>query len=287
MSSMSFDVEVAAKIGLYETILLENINFWVNKNRANEKSIYDGDAWTYNSIKAFCKLFPFMTEKIIRSKLQWLVEQGYLKTGNYNKSSYDRTKWYTVTEKAILLLTNREIPNDDRAFPNDDKAFPFAQKANGKYEKGEPIPDIKPYINTDINTDSKPDINARAHLPGGERLTVVSLPEEPEAEPVLETPFARFWQEYPRKIGKGAAEKAWKKIKPSKDLGCRIMNAVIAARRSHEWTKDGGRYIPNPATWLNQQRWEDELRPAAAMAIKDNPQMGMAKRAIELLENGF
>lgn len=149
MSNMSFDVEVATRIGLYETILLENIYFWVRKNQENEKSIFDGKAWTYNSIKAFAKLFPFMTEKIIRNKLNWLVENDYLKAGNYNKSSYDRTKWYTVTEKGKMLLTNKEIPNAE-------KENPFAQKANGSCEKGEPIPDIKP----DINTDIKPNIAA-------------------------------------------------------------------------------------------------------------------------------
>ena len=71
--------------------------------------------------------------------------------------------------------------------------------------------------------------------------------------------FAAFWKLYPKKQGKGAAEKAWKKIKPTAELFDVIMTAVGAAISSEQWQRENGRYIPNPATWLNQRRWEDEL----------------------------
>lgn len=76
--------------------------------------------------------------------------------------------------------------------------------------------------------------------------------------------FDEFWEIYPRKVGKGAAQKAWNKLKPDSDLADRIMGAVREQKRSVQWTKDGGQYIPNPTTWLNQQRWEDEATPANA-----------------------
>ncbi len=66
--------------------------------------------------------------------------------------------------------------------------------------------------------------------------------------------FAEFWIAYPKKVGKGAAEAAWKKHRPSLQI---CLNAVAIASRSADWTKDGGQYIPNPATWINQRRWED------------------------------
>lgn len=78
--------------------------------------------------------------------------------------------------------------------------------------------------------------------------------------------FERFWKAYPRKKAKSDAKKAWDKLKPSMEL-CRTMSAALdKAKRSEEWTKDGGRYIPYPATWLNGRRWEDETVP-----IPDNP----------------
>lgn len=75
--------------------------------------------------------------------------------------------------------------------------------------------------------------------------------------------FTLFWKAYPKKVGKGAAEKAWKKIKPTAELFNTIMAAIDAAKASEQWQRENGRYIPNPTTWLNQKRWEDEL-PAAA-----------------------
>jgi uncharacterized protein YdaU (DUF1376 family) len=71
--------------------------------------------------------------------------------------------------------------------------------------------------------------------------------------------FDLFWSTYPKKVGKGAAEKAFKKVKPSKELAERMIQAITLQRESEAWRKENGQYIPNPATWLNQTRWEDDL----------------------------
>lgn len=73
--------------------------------------------------------------------------------------------------------------------------------------------------------------------------------------------FDEFWKFYPKKQGKGAAAKAWRKIKPDKALFEQIMAAVRDnIDRNQQWRRDNGQYIPNPSTWLNQQRWLDELQ---------------------------
>lgn len=69
--------------------------------------------------------------------------------------------------------------------------------------------------------------------------------------------FALFWESYPKKVDKVKAEKAWRK------QGCESSpNDIIAALERHkassQWRKDNGQFIPNPATWLNGQRWEDQ-----------------------------
>ena len=71
--------------------------------------------------------------------------------------------------------------------------------------------------------------------------------------------FDTFWQVYPRKVGKGAARKAWKKIKPSAELTREIVRAVEIQKRSADWLKNDGQFIPHPTTWLNQGRWQDEI----------------------------
>ena len=71
--------------------------------------------------------------------------------------------------------------------------------------------------------------------------------------------FQRFWILYPRKVGIGAAEKAWEKINPSKELFDLILQAVNDNKRSRQWLEDNGRYIPHPTTWLNRKQWLDEI----------------------------
>lgn len=71
-----------------------------------------------------------------------------------------------------------------------------------------------------------------------------------------ESDFDKFWKSYPNKTGKQAALKAWKKMKPNID---RCLSAVTVQRESEKWKKDNGQYIPNPLTWINQGRWDDEI----------------------------
>lgn len=72
------------------------------------------------------------------------------------------------------------------------------------------------------------------------------------------TTFAEFWEAYPRKVGKVVAEKAWRKLAPTAELRQIIHDALETHKRGPQWTKDQGQFIPHPATWLNQRRWEDE-----------------------------
>lgn len=70
--------------------------------------------------------------------------------------------------------------------------------------------------------------------------------------------FEAFWQAYPRRVGKADAIKAWQKLAPDVELRARMLAAVTVQAKSRDWLKDGGAFIPHPATWLNGRRWEDE-----------------------------
>jgi hypothetical protein len=74
--------------------------------------------------------------------------------------------------------------------------------------------------------------------------------------------FDRFWAAYPNKKSKVVASRVWQKLCPGPDLVEKILASVMLHRSSGQWSKDQGQFIPHPATWLNQQRWEDELKPA-------------------------
>jgi hypothetical protein len=91
-----------------------------------------------------------------------------------------------------------------------------------------------------------------------------SLTPSPVAQPRRagrKTPpagFDEFWSAYPRKVGKGDAQKAWAALPPDGDLLGKILTAVKWQAGREEWTRDGGRYVPHPATWLRAERWLDE-----------------------------
>jgi hypothetical protein len=71
--------------------------------------------------------------------------------------------------------------------------------------------------------------------------------------------FSLFWEKYPRKVAKAAAEKSFAKLKPDKKLLNLILEKLELYKKSDAWQKDGGQFIPYPATWLNGRRWEDEI----------------------------
>lgn len=87
--------------------------------------------------------------------------------------------------------------------------------------------------------------------------------EQRAKDKALPTPqeFEIFWAACPRKVGKGAAERAWRKVAPDEALTMAIVKAMTEQRACEQWRRDGGKFIPHPATWLNRKGWLDE--PAA------------------------
>ena len=80
-----------------------------------------------------------------------------------------------------------------------------------------------------------------------------------ELNELQEKQFDKFWQAYPKKVSKKQAQKSWKKIKPSLELFEKILKALEMVKQTEQWKKDNGKYVPYPATWLNQERWTDEI----------------------------
>lgn len=161
-----FDVEIATLYGVNAAILLQNIYFWCEHNRVNGKCLFEDNYWTFNSRKAFAELFPYMSEHQISTALQKLIDNGLIVTGNFNKSAYDRTLWYAVTENGKSIIKKCEM--EDLLLPN------------GLSKNGSPIPDINKDINTDVNTDIDTDISSSSYNynPYGDHVEVPDIIEE-------------------------------------------------------------------------------------------------------------
>jgi hypothetical protein len=115
----------------------------------------------------------------------------------------------------------------------------------------------------------------------GESLTVKkagtaagSETREQPSKTLAERRFDEFWTAYPKKVGKKAAWSAWNKIKPDTELYDKIMTAIGRARATDQWQRENGRFIPNPATWLNQGRWDDEYGEGATNGINSKHHEG-------------
>lgn len=154
----SFNVEIAEKYGVEKAVLLENFYFWIKKNQANKKNMHDGKAYTFNTASAFAELFPYIKERQIAKLLREMEsEDDLLLSGQFN--NYDRTKSYTLTDKALEMFGEKvKKQNTKNVHSNITKSDDgTSQKVIiDSTKKGD-------CLNTDINTDDKQtDINNKA-----------------------------------------------------------------------------------------------------------------------------
>ena len=104
------------------------------------------------------------------------------------------------------------------------------------------------------------------------------------ATKVADSAFEEFWQSYPKKVGKGQAQKTWDKLKIK--VIDEILNSLKWQRVCEQWQKDGGQFIPNPSTYLSQQRWLDEQpMPTKVIAYETPYQKSMRERVEEISPN--
>lgn len=89
--------------------------------------------------------------------------------------------------------------------------------------------------------------------------------------------FNAFYAAYPRHEGKADALKAWNKLKPDIVLQTKMGEALTAQKKSSQWTKNNGQYIPMPSTWLNGKRWEDETAQPQNQESQYDRMMAWAK----------
>lgn len=70
--------------------------------------------------------------------------------------------------------------------------------------------------------------------------------------------FVQFWERFPRRVAKKDARIAWAALNPSPEIVARMVMTLTWQATSADWLRDGGRYVPYPASWIRGQRWQDE-----------------------------
>lgn len=113
----SYNGTIASKIGLYEAIILNQINYWVkvNKDKENNERYYHNKMfWMYMTLDGWHEQFDYISKKTIQRALKKLKDNNLIYVGNFNPKSFDRTMWYCVnydTVRSILYPKQESSKN--------------------------------------------------------------------------------------------------------------------------------------------------------------------------------
>lgn len=110
-------------------------------------------------------------------------------------------------------------------------------------------------------------------LQGGAAIAIAPEPSitisEPSTYVCRHDGFDAFWSAYPKKVAKPKAMSAWKAARLTEDHLPAILQAIARSKQSDQWRKDGGKFIPHPATWINGRRWEDDAGQSDGSATEE------------------
>ena len=99
-----FNVQIAQQFGLEEAIIVHNLFHWISKNAANGENLFEGLYWTYNSIKAYSVLFPYLSETKVKRVFKNLEDNGVIIKGNFSDDKCVRTNWYSFPSETLNYL---------------------------------------------------------------------------------------------------------------------------------------------------------------------------------------
>ncbi len=185
---------------------------------------------------------------IIKGRVFALRERTTLKdidNALHTLAAYGCVSLYTVGGKPYYAFPNwaahQRVRDVKPRYPGADESDDYDNLPQSAANCGELRPKSNP-IQSNPNTESESESKSNPNPPisphGGS-----------------DDAFDVFWKAYPKKVGKAAAKKAFRKVKVPLES---LLSAIERQKCGSQWSRDNGQYIPNPATWLNQERWEDE-----------------------------
>lgn len=115
----AFDTDYARQYGMAAAAIIHNLQFWITRNRANGENFREGRTWTYNSVRAFEKVFDYLTKSQIRTALEKLEAAGVLIKGEFNERPTDHTKWYAFADEDSFLGAAPDLRNSANRIATD------------------------------------------------------------------------------------------------------------------------------------------------------------------------
>lgn len=226
----AFNVKVATDFDVNTAIFLQNLKFWTLHNLAHKQNIHDGRAWAYYTLEGLTLLFPYWSIRQVRVMIDNCIKNDLIIKSNHNKTKYDRTCWYALTDKSFKYFPELINPVFMNALNlttpiNTD----LSEMTNGSDGNDTPIPDTIP--------DTK------------KNIPII---------PLKDSCFNEFWNSYPVKKDRKKCLAFWKRKNLDPKTPLIIAKIKIQKEKDKYWL-DG--YIPNPLTYLRGERWDDEITP--------------------------
>lgn len=231
MGKHYFDPSIAEDYGLNAAVIYADLEYWCKKNEKKGKNIKEGRAWTFNTLKEIQSRHPYLSIKQIRAAIEKLKDGGMIVVSRHNKRNTDKTHWYAIGETASKyrpVSDKRELTDEPKETKGNDRNLPFVTLEDA--------------------------------------LLSPSLPIRDQIDNSVPASFTSFWAAYPKKQGRAKAKEAFSKLPP--DVLPLLIPAIERQKETAQWMRDDGRYIPLPANWLADARWEDDAEQDEGI---DNP----------------
>ena len=158
MSSIFFNIEpkvinteLACLIGLNEAIVLQQLHYWIEKNKATGTNFIDGRVWTYGTLQEYRdRDFRFWSLDTVKRTIGCLLNRGFLLKGNYNRMKMDHTNWYSIdyafVEEWVSQKTSPQNASPsasstiERSAPTEQGKMPSSNSADCPHRTGQDAP---------------------------------------------------------------------------------------------------------------------------------------------------
>ena len=235
-----------------------SMNFWTDSKVVDEFSPEDKYFYLYcftNPHTNLCGCYE-ISPKQISNEMGYSVDSVLVLLDRF-ENVYNIIRYSKETKELLLLNWHKYNWTTSEKFRK-----PLLKEIDSIKEKN-----FKSYL-SQIAADTSADTVSIPYPYGSDTTVTVTVSDtvsdtgnnHPSIKPKGDKKFDDFWDLYPKKVGKVDARKAFSKAIKVVDLDT-MLHAIESQKESDQWSRDNGKYIPNPSTWLNQGRWDDELAP--------------------------
>ena len=270
--SHAFNVGIAIDFNPEMALWLGHLAFFSEKNLANKHNIHDGLVWSYNTIEALGDQFPYLTKSQRETMINNSIKEGLVVTGNYNRTSYDRTNWYALTPKAYFYFPHLVIEKYIKLLYNsisEISEMDFSEFGNGFPRFRMTIPDTTPDPDPDKKSvGATPSQHTVTPFPSKSEIQAKKSFEDIDAKSFFNTKFKGLsityeqlfndCKEHYESKGQWLTLKKWK--------------AWLEREKLDNYSKTNANAIKAPIEETDQQRKERQYFTYELIKEKDNPE---------------